>query len=123
MFRLETWSIFVLTQEVNVEGIQPKTPPNEGEMPSCPDCKDDSDVIQRGAAPLSCIANKEFFIVIGAPINADRVIDLTLSIAEKKCPDNHALQSYIMIARPYPLTANLGEHLKSETWTKLPTLV
>ena len=60
--------------------------------------------------------------MIGAPINADQVIDLTLSIAEKRCPDNHALQSAIMIARPYPLTDNLREHLKSETWTKLPTL-
>ena len=102
--------------------FEPEISPNSGEMPSCPDCGDDSDVIVRGASPLSCLTNKEFFIVIGEPINPKEVIDLTMSIAEKKCPEDYGLQSAVMIARPHPLPNCLRNHLMAESWTKLPSL-
>jgi len=93
-----------------------------GTIPDCPDCESAVDVLYRRNSPLVNLMDCDFFVMMEEPINSSKTLELTIDAIQKSNTSLRFVESAIMLVSPNPVTENLVDQLKSENWTKIPTI-
>jgi hypothetical protein len=95
---------------------------NEPLMPDCPDCGDASDVIPHNQTLVGLLNERDYFAIMGEPINPATVISWAFDTLERLSTELGNYKSAIMMVNPYPQTELILGQLRNQNWTKIPTL-
>jgi len=99
--------------------IELEHPLEDAMMPECPECEDASDVVPYSLYRL--LNNKDYFAVMGEPINSSKIISFMGDVIEKSVTSFDSDNSAMLVVSPYPETEPILAQLRGKNWTKIPT--
>ena len=91
-----------------------------GIMPNCPGCEDNADVILQSLVEI--LTERSYFAIMGEPINSEKIISVISDFFEKPSYRTEFDNSAVLVVNPYPQTEIILDNLKTQNWTKIPTL-